>query len=61
MASSLYLPNLRKLYCKHFIFDYKVQLCNLRGDSMSVSKPVTLVNAIMQLIAYLSLLISSEI
>ena len=28
------------------VFDYKVQLCNLRGHSMSVRKKVTLVKAI---------------
>ena len=28
------------------MFDYKVQLYNLRGHSMSVSKKVTLVNGI---------------
>ena len=28
------------------LFDYKVQLCNIRGASMSGSKSVTLVNTI---------------
>ena len=43
------------------VFDYSVQLCNLRGDSMSVRKKESQSRSLIQLINHLFMLISTEI